>query len=179
MKILVMSSLMFLGQFASAASIDDLGDAQVILPKLAELDKQEIAAGKSGSRKACDKKVKDYGKMLEDQHTQHLDKVKQLASDLNVNLDQQLFAESEKAEFANQKKELSNLQVIGDCTFDRKYLNSMRSAHTFAISLVNKSLEMADDDTLKAFLQDTLPDLRAHEQKAIDLLGTARLASAE
>src|SRR6187431_3331358 len=101
-----------------ADSIEDDAD---YLVDVAEIDRIEIEIGKLAQQKGVNKNVKDFGKMLVDDHTKSLEEVNALAKTKNITLPAAITYEGQK------KYEKLNEKSGAD--FDKEFADMMVDGH--------------------------------------------------
>jgi putative membrane protein len=118
----------------------------------------EIQAGQLAQQKGMAKDVKDYGAMMEKDHTAAADKLKAVAASKNMTLPPAISPEMQKNIDDLQKKEGKD--------FDKAYLGMMVDDHKKVISLFEDEVKNGSDADIKAFATSTLPTLRHHLDEA-------------
>ncbi|WP_336515436.1 DUF4142 domain-containing protein [Pollutibacter soli] len=124
------------------------------LVKAADGGLTEVEAGKVGEQKATHKEVKDFAKMMVDDHSGANAEVKKLAAALNVTLPS---APSEE-----NQKDVAKLNEKSAKDFDKDFMDQMVKDHKKTIDLFK---DASDDDMnadVKAFVNSTIPKLQAH-----------------
>ncbi len=122
-------------------------------------DLAEIDVGKLAQQKGNTQDVKQFGQMLEQDHSQHLQKAKQTAQQMG------LTAPSEPN--AKQKKTYDRLSKLSGTQFDQQFAQDAISDHKQDISKFEK--EAKSTGPLADFAQQTLPTLQKHLQTAQSL----------
>lgn len=124
------------------------------LVKAANGGMAEVEAGKIGEQKATHKEVKDFAKMMVDDHTGANAEVKKLAAALNVTLP--------SAPSEDHQKDVTKLNEKKPKDFDKDFMDQMVADHKKTIDLFK---DASDDDMnadVKAFVNNTIPKLQAH-----------------
>lgn len=134
---------------------------QNFLNKAMEGDLAEINMGKLAQQKGQSQDVKQFGQMLEQDHSQHLEKAKQTA--------QQMGFTPPTEPNAKQKKTYDQLSKLSGAQFDRQFAQDMVKDHKEAISTFGK--EAKSKGPLADFAQQTVPTLQKHLQTAESLTG--------
>ena len=132
---------------------DDKKDANFLVAA-AENDLVEIELGKLAQTKGVSAHVKELGKLLETQHTESLNKVKDLAGRKNISIPT---AVTEKGQ---DKYEKLNKETGND--FDEKFIETIADAHKDAIDKFEKAAKDADDEEIRTFATAQLPILNEH-----------------
>ncbi len=114
----------------------------------------EVQLGTLAQQKATNPKVKDFGKMMVDDHTKANEELKALAAQKNITLPQTL---SEK-----HQKHVDDLSAKTGKDFDEAYMDLMTSDHKEDIDEFKEAADDAKDTDIKAFAQKTLPVLQKH-----------------
>lgn len=138
-----------------ADSIEDDAD---YLVDVAEIDKTEIEIGKLAQQKGVNQHVKDYGKMLVDDHTKSLDEVTALAKAKNVTLPATITEEGQE--------EYDKLNEKSGIDFDKKFADRMVDGHQKAVDKLTKISEKASDKELELWASKKVSLLTAHLEKA-------------
>ncbi|HVT50960.1 MAG TPA: DUF4142 domain-containing protein [Dongiaceae bacterium] len=148
---------------SSAAARAAETSAATFLKSAAQIDIAEIGAGKLAQQKSENAAVKDFGKMLQDDHTQHLTAVEDLAKSSGISLP------SEPA--PADRKEAKKLQGLSGSAFDREFVKHMVDGHKMAITAYEAEAKAGNTDT-SALAQKTLPTLQHHLETAEGLQKT-------
>ena len=114
----------------------------------------EVQLGQLAQEKGNDPRVKDFGSMMVHDHSAVNDQVKSLAAQRNVTLPDSVSDE--------HKKEITDLSKKSGKAFDKAYVSAMVKGHESTIDLFEKSLDKSNDTDVKAFINNTLPKVRAH-----------------
>ncbi len=125
----------------------------------AEAGHAEVQAAQLALQKATDLQLKDYARMLVDDHTQADDRLQQLARAKGVTLpsDPSL----------SQKGKLEVLRATSGADFDRRFAQTLGvDAHREAIELFQKEVAHGSDPQVLAYARDVLPHLKHHLQAA-------------
>lgn len=127
----------------------------------------EVAAARLAADKATDSAVKSYGAMLVTDHTNANQKLQQLASRHGLTLPSSLPAD--------KQKELDKLSQASGHEFDRQFVQMVGlKDHKADISMFEKAEREGKDADLHAFIQTTLPTLKAHLSAAQNLPASVR-----
>jgi len=133
--------------------------SQKFLTNAMEGDYAEIDVGKLAQEKGTTKAIKDFGAKLVTDHTAHLDKAKQVASQIGVK-DPGGASVAEKAEYLK-------LKLLSGATFDRTFAKDMVSDHRGDIEEYQREANKADP--VGDFAKQSLPTLQDHLQTAQSL----------
>jgi putative membrane protein len=145
-----------------AASAADPPDTATVLGKLHQSDQKEIAAGKLAQTNGTSKQVKDYGKMLEKDHTAADKKVAALAKQEKIDL--------ASATPGGSSNDMSGMAA--DPMFDTKFAREMVDDHRKDIAEVTQARDATADAKLKKLLTELVPTLQKHEETAQKIVDT-------
>jgi len=146
---------MVLGSGAAARAAET--SAAAFLQGAAQIDIAEVGAGKLAQQKSENAAVKDFGKMLEADHAQHLTAVQDLAKSMGISIP------AEPA--AADKNEAEKLQGLSGRAFDQEFVKHMVDGHQMAITKYEAEAKAGNADT-SALAQKTLPALQHHLEAA-------------
>jgi putative membrane protein len=129
---------------------------QMFIKDAMEGDLAEMNMGKLAQEKAQRQGIKDFGKMLEQDHGEHSQKVQSKAQELGVT--------APKEPNANQKATYDRLSKLSGEKFDGLFVREMVSDHKKDIG--KYELEAKSKSSLADFAKETLPTLQHHLQTA-------------
>jgi putative membrane protein len=156
-------SLLFLSVMAVAGIVAGAalaGADQIFLKKALEGDNSEVALGQLAEQHASSPAVRDYGRMLHEDHAAAKAKALPIAQAHGV---------PDTAEMAPEAKtEAKKLEALSGAAFDREFARYMVSDHKKDIADFEKQARGGDAPTA-ALARDTLPDLRKHLKAAQQL----------
>ena len=115
---------------------------------------EEVEMGKMAQQKAMSQKVKDFGKMMVDDHTLANNNFKTIATSKNIDLPATLTDD--------QKKDVDALSKKTGKDFDKAYVDMMISDHKEDISEFKDAQGKVADNDVKNFITSTLPTLQRH-----------------
>jgi putative membrane protein len=151
-----------------------------LLHALHHIDQEEIKAGNMAEEKGSSQQVKDYGRMLVQDHQKADKQVMQIAQKMHVDLSntkdvpQKVHEQKE----VHQNK-MQQLQRLTGKQFDQGFAQLMSNGHQEAIQMVKNAQANAKGD-MKNLLDQLLPDLQKHKDVADQILSsTANTASAK
>lgn len=124
-------------------------------------DMFEIETGNMATQKGTMQDVRDFGAMLESDHTTSSTELMTLASQKNITPPTALTGPMQQ-----RRETLNNLQ--GE-EFDLQFAEMQVVSHQEAVNLYETAEDELNDADLRAFAQRTLPVLRMHLQHATDL----------
>lgn len=136
-------------------------DAQQFANMAAANDMYEIEAGKLAQQMGKSQPVKDFGAMMERDHTKSTADLKAAAGQAQgVNVSPEMSAK--------QKSDLEALKSAGD-RFDETYINQQVAAHEQAFAMLRGYAERGEAEPLKQFAAKTAPVVEAHLEEARQL----------
>jgi putative membrane protein len=130
-----------------------------VLKKLHQANREEIELGQVAQRQSERDEVKQFGKMMVDDHRMADEKVTQFADQHGVTL-------------ADDSDAMKKAEKFGKKTgkeFDKDYLEEMVKGHDKVISMVNKEQKKVKPE-LQTTLTEMLPTLEKHKMEAKRLL---------
>jgi len=114
----------------------------------------EVLLGKVAQENASSPRVKAFGEMMVKDHTEAGDKLKNIASSLNITLPDSLSDDS--------RKEIDKLKKKKGKDFDKAYVSMMVDDHKKDIAEFRKCADNCSDSSIKSFASDALPVLEKH-----------------
>jgi putative membrane protein len=155
--ILFLSVLSAAGVMAGAAFA---GPDQTFLKKALEGDNSEVALGQLAEQHGASTAVRDFGRMLHDDHAAAKAKALPVAQEHGV---------PDTAEMAPEAKaEAQKLERLSGPAFDREFARYMVSDHRKDIADFQEEARRGDRATA-ALARESLPDLRKHLKTAQQL----------
>jgi putative membrane protein len=118
----------------------------------------EVAMGKLAQSNGGSNDVKEYGKMLEKDHSEANDKLKSIANAEGINVSSTMTDE--------QNQHMSHLQSLTGADFDKAFIPMMIDDHTKDIAEFKKAAAGNENEKVKNFASTTLPTLEKHLSKA-------------
>ncbi len=140
------------------AAADAQEDDAEFLAEAASGSMMEVELGKLALQKSMSPKVKDFARMLVDDHTKAIADLENIASQKNVALPVALMDKHQKT--INKFKDETGKD------FDKKYLNIMVDDHKEDIKEFQEIVEESKDTNIKDFASKSLPKLAAHLEMA-------------
>jgi putative membrane protein len=144
------------------ASAADPPDTATVLGKLHQSNQKEIAAGKLAQKSGTSRQVKDYGKMLEKDHSAADKKVTALAKQEKIDLP--------STTAGGGSNDMSGM--ASDPMFDTKFAREMVDDHKKDIAEVTEARDATADAKLKKLLTELLPTLQKHQEAAQKIVDT-------
>jgi len=123
---------------------------------LAEIDMARIALEKSDNSD-----VRDYANMIRSDHTSALEDLTDLMKDKNVSQPQTLPAETHQ--------DIDRMNNLTGPELDREFMNMMVSDHQKEVEMFRDQQAIAQSDDVKKYVEDILPKLEMHLDKAQQL----------
>lgn len=152
---------------ASADPSSDAGSAQAnahtahFLTDAMKGDNGEVRVGKLAAEKGSAKGVRDYGKMLAEDHGTHLTKVNALAQSMNVPATAETKAEADEL--------YSKLQGLSGAAFDKAFIEGMIADHKKDIAAFQEEAASGDPAPVTDMARETVPTLQKHLKTAQSL----------
>lgn len=137
---------------ANMQMVDD--NAKAFAKDAAEGGMMEVTLGKVAEKNSMSQSVKDFGKMMVDDHTKINDQLKDLATKKMVDLPSTVSND--------QQKEIDKLTKETGKTFDKDYVSMMLDDHKKDIDAFKKAGDKITDPDFKDFIVKTLPTLQKH-----------------
>jgi putative membrane protein len=122
-------------------------------------DLAEVRMGQLAQQKGQSNEARQFGKMLEQDHSQHLQKAKTTAQQMGLSIPVEPNAE--------QKQMYERLSKMSGAQFDKEFAQHMVDDHKQDIGKYQE--EAKSKGPLAAFAQETLPTLQKHLQTAESL----------
>jgi putative membrane protein len=120
---------------------------------LAEIDMAQVALQNSGTGD-----VKDFANMIKSDHTSALEDLTELMKDTNVPQPKSIPVELQQ--------DISRMRSLTGGEFDREFVNMIVSEHQKAIEMFRDQQSTAQNQDVKKYVEDTLPTLEMHLEKA-------------
>ena len=143
----------------STAAAND--HASQFLTEAMKGDNSEVRVGKLAQDKGSSQGVKDFGKMLADDHGKHKDQVAQVATALNVPATDETKAEADAV--------YGKLQGLSGAEFDKEFVSAMIDDHKKDIEAYQQEAGSGDATQVTDLAKQTLPTLKKHMQTAQSL----------
>lgn len=139
---------------AAFAASDDFVDAAV------ESGIAEVVAGKLALEKSQAADVRAFAELMVKEHTEVNQQLMALAQRLDIDI-------PNEASLTDKARKM--ILEMRDESFDSAYLNNQVDAHQKAVELFKREGESSDKPELKAFANETLPNLEQHLNMAKQL----------
>lgn len=134
--------------------------ASMFIEKAALGGMMEIDLGKLASKKARDFKVKDFGKLMEQDHTKIAASLKELSSAKGLKLPASLSAEN--------LLHIQKMSKMATDRFENVYMKMMVEDHKKDIELFKGAIN-STDALISDFARKFLPVLESHREKALKI----------
>ncbi|HSR19153.1 MAG TPA: DUF4142 domain-containing protein [Ignavibacteriaceae bacterium] len=118
----------------------------------------EVELGKYAQQNAASQSVKDFGKMMETDHSKAIDELKSLAQKNN-------FTVPDKMDEKHMDK-VENLKAQKGGDFDKAYMDMMVEDHEKNIDKFQGALNRVQNSELKDWISKTLPTIKNHLAQA-------------
>lgn len=129
-------------------------DAKDFSKEAAQGGMMEVQLGNIAMKNGGTQAIKDFGKMMVDDHTKINDQLKDLATKKNVELP--------TAVSDDQQKDIDKLSKETGKEFDKDYVSMMIKDHKDDIDAFKKNEEKISDSDYKNFISNALPTLQKH-----------------
>jgi putative membrane protein len=136
-------------------TLSDSESAEVMVT----LNESEVDLGQLAKRKASNKQVKDYAKMMVDQHKKNEKDTKKLARKQDLDFKKTDMSKSLEAEAQDMEK---TLKRTAKEDFDRAYMDQQVGMHEKALDTVNTLISGAQNAAYKAHLEKTRDAITVH-----------------
>lgn len=140
------------------AAADAQEDDAEFLAEAASASMMEVELGKLALEKSTSPKVKDFARMIVDDHTKAIADLENIANQKNVALPVALMDKHQKM--------VDKIKDEKGKEFDKKYLDAMVSDHKEDIEEFKEISEETKDLNVKEFAAKSLPKLAAHLEMA-------------
>lgn len=135
---------------------------------LVTLNEGEVDIGQLAKRKATNKQVKDYAKMMVDQHKQNEKDTKRIARKQDLDFKKTDMSKSLEAQTEDMEK---TLKKTAKEDFDRAYMDQQVVMHEKALDTVVSLIESAQNTAYKAHLEKTRDAITVHLAHAKEVQG--------
>jgi len=133
------------------AVTDDIRD---FAQKAATGGMMEVELGNIAQKNSSTQQIKDFGKMMVDDHSKANQQLKDLASVKNINLPTLVTSD--------QQQDIDKLSKKTGADFDKAYVSMMIDDHKKDIKEFKDAEGKAKDADIKNFISNTLPVLQKH-----------------
>lgn len=138
---------------SSTASAEDIE----FVTKAASSSMLEVELGKLAQHKGTSEAVKEFGKLMVQEHTKANRDLKRAAGQNNIEVPTTLTDEHLQI--------YSELNALSGAEFDEKYIETMVESHEEAISMFEDASEDLSSNEIKSFAENKLPILKKHHER--------------
>jgi putative membrane protein len=143
----------------TTATVNNVNDSdKKFMTEAASGGMMELEAGQLAAQSASSDRVKAFGNMMVQDHTNANNELKALASQKNVMLPDSMMAE--------HRDHITMLKKKTGKEFDKAYMSMMVTDHNEDVNKFQVNANNAADADLKGFASKTLPVLRKHLDSA-------------
>ena len=121
----------------------------------------EIEMARMALQKTDNTDVSDFAHMIQSDHSSALKNLSELMKDKNVPQPRTLAAETQQ--------EVSRMNKLTGPEFDREFINMMVSDHQEDVEMFRDQLAIVQNPDVKDYVEDLLPKLEMHLDKARQL----------
>ena len=147
------------GPATGAQTAAQLTDAE-ILGVVNAVDKHEINAAKEAMKKKPGAGVRDYAKMLREEHSANMKKTKSLAKQNKIKPASSQTEKDLRAKTSTEEKALASLK---GAAFEKAYIDAMVSGHTEVLQMLDATLiPAAKNEAVKTHLTEVRGHVAAH-----------------
>ncbi len=125
---------------------------------VANVGMMEVELGKVAQTNGASKDVKDFGKMMEDDHSAANTELQSIAAAENISMPAGMNEE--------HTMHVTDLKAKQGAAFDKAYMDMMVDGHTKTIDEFKKAAAGNENQKVKDFAAKTLPTLQKHLDKA-------------
>lgn len=143
---------------SSSGAVTASKDVADFTMKAASGGLMEVQLGQIAQTKATDPRVKAFGAMMVQDHSQANDELKRIAATKHINLPGTISED--------QQKEIDDMNKKTGKEFDKAYMNMMLDDHKKDIKEFEKASKDLSDADFKDFAMKTLPTLQKHLDSA-------------
>lgn len=147
-----------------AAMLSDGESAEVMVT----INEGEIDLGQLAKRKAVNKQVKDYAKMMVDQHKNNEKEIKRVARKQDLDFKKTDMSKSLEAKSEDMER---TLKKTAKADFDRAYMDQQIDMHEEALDTVTSLIDNAQNKAYKAHLEKTRDAITVHLAHAKEVQG--------
>jgi len=145
-------------KFDDTSMEDTKDDQSEFMTKAASGGMMEVQLGQLAQQNGMSQDVKDFGKMMVDDHTKANEELKALAAQKNITLPDSMAQE--------QMDHVEELRGKANADFDQAYMSLMVDDHQEDVDLFQEAAQNLQDPDVKAFASKTVPILQQHLDRA-------------
>jgi putative membrane protein len=145
------------------ASVTSVSDVEKLSPEefakhMYEGDMMEAKLGQIAEKKTTNKNVKQFGQMMEEDHSSNKQKLQKLASEKNIKLPKDLSMD--------KQEKIKKLEMKSGAEFDKAYMDMMVKDHKKDVAYLNNAIKELQDQDFIQYAKNTLETIKMHEKKA-------------
>lgn len=160
-------ALIALGFMSSVSAQPQTLSDNEITEVLETINEGEIEAGQMAESQAKNKDVKNFAKMMVNEHKKNDRELEKLAEDNNLDTEDSELSESLESQI---EKETANLKNKKDEEFDKAYIAHQVSIHEKALDTIkNELLPNAKSPALRTHLEKTQASVSGHLSQAKEI----------
>jgi putative membrane protein len=118
----------------------------------------EVEMGKVAEHNGYSRRVREFGRMMREDHTNLNNRMKEIASTQNITLPDSVST--------SDRKKIDDMKTKSGKDFDKAYIDMMVSDHKSDISDFQKAANNLQDTVLSSFASQALPTLQKHLDSA-------------
>ena len=154
---------------SASSSVSDVHNARDVAALMHQINKHEIAMGRLGEQRAAAPAIKNYAKMILQNHITADDKLLEITRRRKLDL-----AASRVG--PDDEDSMMELEQLSGEPFDAAFLRYMHLAHSNAVSEFSAAQVSLPPGELRTFISDQIPMFAAHENTAVQLQKSLRQA---
>lgn len=129
--------------------------------KVTQAHLAEINMARLAQQKSQNKDVKNYAEMIVSDHERALERLTDLMNDKHIPQTRNLAPDV--------KQDIDRMSRLSGDEFDREFVNMMVADHQKAVELFREQANIAMNPDIKDYVNDMIPKLEKHLQKAQEL----------
>jgi len=149
-----------------AMNMNKMMDEGRIAAFLHQVNQEEIDAGKLAQRQGTSQDLRDYGRMLTDDHQQADKALMDAAKKDHLNLDKSVLNADDQQKLANNKTKMDQVKAMKGAEFDKSFAQTMANGHKDVIGMLRDNRDNIKSAELKKFVDATIPKLETHRDVA-------------
>ena len=162
MKLLTIAATLLL---ATPALAQNARSSQDFLKQAIMDDNAEVALGQLAATRGKSKEVRDFGKMLAEDHQKAGAEARKVAAEVKVTPPTDMPQEA--------KEEKAKLEKLSGAEFDKAFITFMIPDHEKAIGMFSEQATNGDDNRVKGLATKQLPGLKKHLDMAKKLASSS------
>ena len=134
-----------------------------IAMKIEQAHLGELDVARLATTRTANKDVKDYAEMLIKDHNKALNSIS------NMVKDQKATPSAAVPKPSDAQAQMSKMQKLSGAEFDREFMSAMVQGHQKMLSDLNQSLTAVQNNDLKDYIKDLIPDVQKHLDRALEV----------